>query len=355
MAPKKSKTTVTKTTVKKPAGLIKAGLIKKRPASSGSVLDEMQHVEDELTNMSATAQKEIRAKRRVLELAAAATKAGTANGEELPGHVMEMITIAQSKTSGKNEAMRKIALAAVEKIPGKNKYKLVVQQPFFEEYKAKYEEKYGLSVEKGETESFMTARIGGPEAMKAAIDSGEVEVIQDEASGKTFYKRFEIEAGRKVGSISSSRVGGVQKITKMMADEAVKAIEALEWKLASTPATKAKKFIEGGCDKVWLDQVKKAIAGAEKCLADAVKTRKLLDQPGLPVPSVVEHKETLRVGIAKQQEALSSLSMYAMLEEFGDKTPDKVRTEIGTCIGSTRSLHDTFQMMKAFVHKCKRG
>ena len=211
MAPKKSKTTVTKTTVKKPAGLIKAGLIKKRPASSGSVLDEMQHVEDELTNMSATAQKEIRAKRRVLELAAAATKAGTANGEELPGHVMEMITIAQSKTSGKNDAMRKIALAAVEKIPGKNKYKLVVQQPFFEEYKAKYEEKYGLALQKGETESFMTARIGGTEQMKAAIASGEVEVIQDEASGKTFYKRFEIEAGRKVGSVISSRVGGYRR------------------------------------------------------------------------------------------------------------------------------------------------
>ena len=203
MAPKMAKKQVTKTTVKKPAGLIK-----KRPASSGSVLDEMQHVEDELSNMSASAQKEIRAKRRVLELAAAATKAGTANGEELPGHVMEMITNAQSKTTGKNDAMRKIALAAVEKIPGKNKYKLVVQQPFFEEYTAKYEETYGLAVQKGETESFMTARIGGADKMKAAIESGEVEVIKDEASGKTFYKRFGIEAGRKVGSVSSSRVGG---------------------------------------------------------------------------------------------------------------------------------------------------
>ena len=147
---------------------------------------------------------------------------------------------------------------------------------------------------------------------------------------------------------------GFEKITKMMADEAVKAIEALSWELASTPATKVNKFVDGGFDKVWIDQVTQAIAAAEKCLADAVKTRKLLDQPGLPAASVAEHKETLRVGIAKQQEALSKLNMYAMLE-FGDNTPDTVRTEIGTCIGSTRSLHDIFQMMNAFVQKCKRG
>ena len=155
--------------------------------------------------------------------------------------------------------------------------------------------------------------------------------------------------------MNSSKVGGSQKITRMMVDEAAKAIEALTWELRSTSATKVNKFIEGGYDKVWIDQVKKAIAAAEKCLADAVKTRKLLDQPGLPHESVVEHKETLRIGIAKQQEALSTLSMYAMLEEFQGKTPDAVRSEIGACIGSTRSWHDIFQMMKAFVHKCKRG
>ena len=259
----------------------------------------------------------------------------------------------QSKTAGKNDAMRKIALRTVEKIPGKNKYKLVVQQPYFEEYKAKYEEKYGLAVQKGETESFIAARLGGLDKLKAALATGEVEEVRDESSGKTFYKRFEIEAGRKVGTVNSSKVGGSQKITRMMADEAAKAIEALTWELASTRATAAV-FDEGGCPKEWLDQVKKAIAAAEKCLADAVKTRKLLDQPGLPHESVLKHKETLRMGIAKQQEALSTLSMYAMLEEFQGKTPDAVRNEIGACIGSTRSLHDIFQMMKAFVQKCKR-
>ena len=77
-----------------------------------------------------------------------------------------------------------------------------------------------------------------------------------------------------------------------------------------------------------------------------MKTRKLLDQPTLPPDTVAQHKETLKVGIAKQQEALSTLNMYAMLEEFQGKTPEAVRSEIGQCIDSTRSLHDIFQMMK---------
>ena len=63
----------------------------------------------------------------------------------------------------------------------------------------------------------------------------------------------------------------------------------------------------------------------------------------------------MKIGIAKQQEALSTLNMYAMLEEFQGKTLEAARSEIGQCVGYTRSVHDIFQMMKAFVQKCKRS
>ena len=79
-----------KVVMKKPSGVLK------KPAASGagssSVIDDMKDVEDQLTNMSAESQKEIRAKRRVLDLAVSATKAGTGGGDELPAHVMDMIT-----------------------------------------------------------------------------------------------------------------------------------------------------------------------------------------------------------------------------------------------------------------------
>ena len=121
-----------------------------------------------------------------------------------------------------------------------------------------------MATQKGETESFIAARLGGIDKLKAALASGEVEEVHDQSSGKTFYKRFEIEAGRKVGTVNSSKVGGSQKITRMMADEAAKAIEALTWELASTPSTRAS-FEQGLCPKEWLDQVKKAIAAVGKC------------------------------------------------------------------------------------------
>ena len=74
-------------------------------------------------------QAEIRAKRRILELEAAKDESVC----ELPPHIIDRYKKTKSMSSGRNAKLREIAMHAIEKLPGVNKYKLVVQHPYFEE------------------------------------------------------------------------------------------------------------------------------------------------------------------------------------------------------------------------------
>ena len=60
------------------------------PSTSSS---DLEIVEDEITNMSAAKRQDIRARRRVLDLAVGTTKAGGSSGEQLPPHIMDMVAL----------------------------------------------------------------------------------------------------------------------------------------------------------------------------------------------------------------------------------------------------------------------
>ena len=79
-------------------------------------------------------QPEISAKKRVLDLEVAKAKQGVG---ELPQHIVTMYDKANSMGSGRLKALRKMAPDAVEQIPGKNKYRLTVQKPVFEQWREK--------------------------------------------------------------------------------------------------------------------------------------------------------------------------------------------------------------------------
>ena len=118
-----------------------SGKMAKRPASSGAggksnnVLKRPAAVKaagvgnDKGPDAAMDNQAEIRAKERILEIEAAKDESVC----ELPPHIMDLYRKTTSMSNGRNAKLREIAKHAIEKLPGVNKYKLVVQSPYFEE------------------------------------------------------------------------------------------------------------------------------------------------------------------------------------------------------------------------------
>ena len=144
--------------------------------------------------MDTESQREIRAKKRILENEIDKAKAGQGT---LPQHVIEMYNSAMALKTGRNKAIRDIALNAITQKDAR-KYEITINKPMFEEWRTKYEEKWGLEKGIGETETFMRQKTGGQANLDAAVASGEVDKLIDEATGRVFYKRHVYEAGKKL-------------------------------------------------------------------------------------------------------------------------------------------------------------
>ena len=85
--------------------------------------------------------------------------------------------------------VRKIALEAVQKLPGKNRYKICVAKPFFEEYQIKQSTEFGVHKAFGETYTFAKRDAGGHEELMAAVKRGEVAEVVDPKTGITYYQK----------------------------------------------------------------------------------------------------------------------------------------------------------------------
>ena len=118
-----------------------SGKMAKRPASSGAggksnkvlkrpaAVNAAEVGNEKVTDLAMENQAEIKAKKRILELEAAKDESVC----ELPPHIIDLYRKTKSMSSGRNAKLREIAKHAIEKLPGVNKYKLVVQRPYFEE------------------------------------------------------------------------------------------------------------------------------------------------------------------------------------------------------------------------------
>ena len=84
-----------------------------------------------------------------------------------------------------------------------------------------------------------------------------------------------MEAGKKSGSKTMTRIGGRQAITRDMAEATQKAIADLRWELISDKAVKAIK--DGNIPPEIMERITKVISAHDKTTSDAVKVEKLLE------------------------------------------------------------------------------
>ena len=152
------------------------------------------------------------------------SKAGSGT---VPKHVIEQWDEAKSQGSGSQAALRKIALTAVERVPGKNKYRIVVKKPLFEEWRSKKDEDFGIKQSLGSTYTFAKKEAGSHQYLMDAVERGEVTKVTDPASGVEFYQRLQYVVGKKTTTGHHVRVGGQQRITRDMAIEAQKELAEL--------------------------------------------------------------------------------------------------------------------------------
>ena len=89
--------------------------------------------------------------------------------------------------------VQKIALEAVQKLPGKNKYKICIAKPFFEEYQITQSTDFGVRKALGETYTFAKRDAGGHDELMAAVKSGEVAEVVDPKTGITDYQKTQFE------------------------------------------------------------------------------------------------------------------------------------------------------------------
>ena len=87
----------------------------------------------------------------------------------LSKEVLAQYDAALALPTGRSAMVRKIALEAVEKLPGKNKYKICVAKPFFDEYQLKTSTDFGVRKAFGDTYTFAKRDAGGHNELMAAV------------------------------------------------------------------------------------------------------------------------------------------------------------------------------------------
>ena len=96
--------------------------------------------------------REWKAKKRVFDL-------GEQSG--FPPHVKEALeTVRASKDGSKRDSLRNIVESSVQ-LQENGKYKLVINNPTFEEWRGRYEKKYGQQMTIGDTRTFAANAAGG--------------------------------------------------------------------------------------------------------------------------------------------------------------------------------------------------
>ena len=98
-----------------------------------------------------------------------------------------------------------------------------------EKYKMSYCHKYGRDENVAKAITFASKEAGSKEQLDAAIESGEVQVFVDPQTGTNFYKWRTMVAGQESGSKDVTKIGGAQRITRAMMDEANKEIDDMNW------------------------------------------------------------------------------------------------------------------------------
>ena len=98
--------------------------------------------------MDPEGQKVIRAKTRALNLEVAKSRSGQG---ELPKSFLDQYDAANGMSQGRQAALRKIAMAAVEQLPGTNKYKICIKKPLFEEWRETNTSDYGVHRQEGQS------------------------------------------------------------------------------------------------------------------------------------------------------------------------------------------------------------
>ena len=113
--------------------------------------------------------------------------------------------------------------------------------------------------------------------MFQSVDAGEtMKWVGDD--GVEYFARKRAEATHKVGANSVTQVGGSQRITQEMADEAVKQLQSLRISLFDAKSIKAIDDVGEMTDKTKETMTRKRDA-AQKCLKDGEEMAKLYGQP----------------------------------------------------------------------------
>ena len=251
---------------------------------------DMDMLEEEMEGgvMEAGQQAEIRAKKRILETAVKKSKEGSGT---LPQDIVQQYDAAMSMSTGRASTLRKIALQAVTKVDGENKYRLTINKPFFEEWREKNKKDYGIRRDLADTYTFAKKAAGGHKELMDAVASGEMKEVVDPDTGAKYYKRSQIEVGRETSSLHQTRIGGSTRITKDMAIEAAEQLKEIGYMLVESPA--AMKAIEDGAiPDNWQPTINKALTAAESTIANGMKCANSLVDTKLP-EAKYEHKKGL--------------------------------------------------------------
>ena len=113
--------------------------------------------------------------------------------------------------------------------------------------------------------------------MFESVDAGEtMKWVGDD--GVEYFARKRAEATHKVGAASLTQIGGSQRITQEMADEAVKQLQSLRISLFDAKSIKAIDDVGEMTDKTKETMTRKRDA-AHKCLKDGEEMAKLYGRP----------------------------------------------------------------------------
>ena len=321
--------------------VVKPSVLKRPAATTGASENDSSSVpdsgyDDVIDCMTPQMQRVIRAKRRHLEIEIARSRAG---GGELPNWFLHQFDAANALPKGRQAAIRKIALAAVEQRPGKNKYKINIKKPLFEEWRAKHSSDYGVHRQKGESAS------------------GEITETTDPTTGKNNHIQAMYEVEHREDSEHNINIGAKVRITQAMADETQEALKHIGFCfIAKSVSDKKELYEERKIPEIWLHFIEKAVDAAESSVLNAIKTRQLFDASVLQLPCQNrDYADNLERLCEQVTEALTPLKKWQLLERINtDQTPDTIRNSVAAAASSTKHLTDEVERTKAICKGKKK-
>ena len=217
-----------------------------------------------------------------------------------------------------------------------------------QEYKIKYCHRYGRDEQQAVTITFAEKKAGGKEKLEAAIQTGEVTVFEDPGTGHKFYKWRTLTAGTESGAKDITKIGGQQRITRAMMDEAAKEIDKMSWKFMDKPG--AKLAIEDGkLPQELVDRIQKIVRANEKVVKESMNCMHALGNSSSA--GAKDKRNELKAAIDATLEASKPLGK---LERFKETTSERstiqaIKDKLGVALVSAKKLYELAAAGKAMA------